>query len=115
MIVLSDDVKHFEDCPTRKAGTARLTVIRSSSFNKALGGVRKILQGFFSAKRKDMQQIKEGVWVWPKMSGYKMQCCDCGLTHKLDFIAVDAETGEPLNNIAVVFRAYRINKKKKRR
>lgn len=64
--------------------------------------------------KKEFPVIKEGEWVWPKMSGYKMECCDCGLIHKIDFIVIDAETGEPLNNTAVVFRAYRINKRKKR-
>jgi len=58
------------------------------------------------------KKVQDGEWVWPKMSGYKMQCCDCGLVHKFDFMCVDAETGEPLNKLAVVFRAYRINKKK---
>ena len=34
-------------------------------------------------------EIKNGEWVWPKMHGYKTQCCDCGLLHKLDFMCVD--------------------------
>ncbi len=43
-----------------------------------------------------------------------MQCCDCGLVHKLDFVVVDNENGEPLNGVAIVFRAYRINKRKQK-
>ena len=27
-------------------------------------------------------------WVAPVMSGYKMACCDCGLVHDTEFIAV---------------------------
>ena len=57
--------------------------------------------------------IREGEWVWPKMSGYRLECCDCGLIHKVDFIVVDGSTGEPLNDVAVVFRVYRVNKLKK--
>lgn len=24
-------------------------------------------------------------WVSPKMKGYKMECCDCGLIHEIEF------------------------------
>jgi hypothetical protein len=27
-------------------------------------------------------------WIKPVMNGYKMQCCDCGLIHELDFQVV---------------------------
>lgn len=27
-------------------------------------------------------------WISPKMTGYLMQCCDCGLIHELDFKVV---------------------------
>lgn len=30
-------------------------------------------------------QVYEGEWVRPIKKGYKMQCCDCGLVHKVDF------------------------------
>jgi hypothetical protein len=29
--------------------------------------------------------VKDGDQVTPKMRGYKMCCCDCGLVHKMDF------------------------------
>jgi len=59
--------------------------------------------------------MKDGEWVWPKMHGYKMQCCDCGLIHEFDFVVVDKESGEPLNgSFAVIFRAYRVNKEKRK-
>lgn len=28
---------------------------------------------------------KDGEWVQPKMKGYLMGCCDCGLVHAVDF------------------------------
>ncbi len=58
---------------------------------------------------------QDGEWIRPKMSGYRMQCCDCGLVHKLDFVVVDKESGEPMNGFAVMFRAYRISKKKQKK
>jgi hypothetical protein len=24
-------------------------------------------------------------WSFPLMDGYRMQCCDCGLTHEMEF------------------------------
>jgi len=24
-------------------------------------------------------------WVFPKRNGYRLSCCDCGLTHRVDF------------------------------
>lgn len=27
-------------------------------------------------------------WICPKMSGYRMKCCDCGLVHDVDFRVV---------------------------
>ena len=56
--------------------------------------------------------IKDGEWVWPRMSNYKIECCDCGLIHKMDFIIVDEKTGEPINGASVIFRAYRSKKRK---
>ena len=55
---------------------------------------------------------KDGEWIRPKMSSYKMECCDCGLVHSFDFIVVDEDTFEPLNGSRIIFRAYRINKRK---
>ena len=33
-------------------------------------------------------QQQDGDVVQPKMKGYKMRCCDCGLVHKIDFFVV---------------------------
>ena len=34
-------------------------------------------------------RVEPGEWVRPVRKGYKMMCCDCGLTHKLDFKLVE--------------------------
>ena len=44
---------------------------------------------------------EEGEWVQPKMRGYKLGCCDCGLVHKMDFRIVGKR---------VQFRAWRDGK-----
>jgi hypothetical protein len=32
-----------------------------------------------------IHQVRDGEWVAPIMRGYKMQCCQCGLIHLMDF------------------------------
>lgn len=59
-----------------------------------------------------MDCLKEGEWVKPVMHAYKLECCNCGLTHTVDFLVVDKESGDILNDLEVVFRAYRVNKRK---
>lgn len=34
------------------------------------------------------QQVKSGEIVQPRMKGYKLCCCDCGLVHVFTFIVV---------------------------
>lgn len=65
--------------------------------------------------KKKFKPVKDGQWINPKMRGYIMECCDCGLRHKLDFIVVEDKKRNILNGGGVVFRAYRVNHKRKRR
>lgn len=30
-------------------------------------------------------RLDSGAWHRPVMDGYRMQCCDCGLVHRVDF------------------------------
>ena len=62
-------------------------------------------------KKKKFPTLTTGEWVCPKMNGYELQCCDCGLIHSFDFIILD-NSGVPVNNCNVLFRAYRQRKKK---
>lgn len=53
-----------------------------------------------------------GKWVQPIPQGYKFQCCDCGVVHRLDFRVVN-EHGEKLGDcykLKAQFRAYRDNR-----
>ena len=54
-------------------------------------------------------QPEAGEWVQPTPEGYKFQCCDCGLVHRLDFRIVYANTGMPVrfSGRKVQFRAFR--------
>lgn len=47
-----------------------------------------------------MPKIEEGEdgwsdWIQPVMTGYKMGCCDCGLVHNMEFVAVRASAKNP--------------------
>jgi hypothetical protein len=33
-------------------------------------------------------QVSEDIPQFPRMKGYKMACCDCGLVHNLDFTII---------------------------
>lgn len=59
--------------------------------------------------------VKENEWIWPKMGGYLLKCCDCGLVHEMDFAVVDPETDAVLNGPVVIFRARRVKSKKKKK
>jgi hypothetical protein len=32
-----------------------------------------------------VRQVHDGEWVRPVMTGYIMECCGCGLQHRMDF------------------------------
>lgn len=63
---------------------------------------------------------KSGERVNPNMRGYKMQCCDCGLVHKMDFIAVRVTRKNkggtfcyvdlPRRKYRVIFKVWRDNR-----
>ncbi len=54
-------------------------------------------------------QVQNGEWVQPKMDGYYMKCCDCGLVHRLTFEVSNHGRGHKIR-----FRGFRINKRKKK-
>lgn len=60
-----------------------------------------------------MKKIKDGDWVRPEMSGFKLKCCDCGLVHNVDFAIVDNKEVVIVNGYGVVFRMSREENKKK--
>jgi hypothetical protein len=49
---------------------------------------------------------RAGEWMFPRHDNYKMQCCDCGLVHRLDFRVVTDTSGRQ----SVKFRAFRNNR-----
>lgn len=48
------------------------------------------------------KQQFDGDWITPRMRGYRILCCDCGLAHVLDFKVVPHARGHK-----VMFRASR--------
>lgn len=59
--------------------------------------------------------VTEGEWVDGPIRGHEVICCDCGLTHLIDYLVIDEKTGEILNDVKIMFRVYRIEKKKKKK
>jgi len=47
------------------------------------------------------EEPNEGEWVQPIEGGYKMECCDCGLVHKINF---------RIENGKVQFQVFRDNR-----
>lgn len=37
------------------------------------------------SKKSEYYQVTDGEWIRVPKRGYKEQCCDCGLIHKLNF------------------------------
>jgi Zn-finger protein len=59
-----------------------------------------------------MADVKDGEWVTPVNHGYLMECCDCGLVHRLDFRVLKRakKKGHATiqnDNHIVQFRAFR--------
>ena len=56
------------------------------------------------------EQPRPGEWVQPVKTGYLMECCDCGLVHRIDFRVVkrhgDQSTVQS-SRYLVQLRAYR--------
>jgi hypothetical protein len=46
----------------------------------------------------ECEKVEAGEWVQPIVDGYRMQCCDCGLVHRMDFRIYDGRAQ---------FRAFR--------
>ena len=55
------------------------------------------------------REEKPGEWIRPVMKGYRMQCCDCGLVHILEFRVIRWGRGHK-----VEWRCWRDNKATKR-
>jgi hypothetical protein len=36
-------------------------------------------------KKRDYYHVSNGEWIMVPKRGYKEQCCDCGLVHRLNF------------------------------
>lgn len=70
------------------------------------------------SKARKFYEPKAGEWVFPNKRGYLMQCCDCGLVHRMDFKpAVElSRKGSTVKfmlldgDLGVAFRVYRANR-----
>lgn len=55
-------------------------------------------------------QVHSGEWVQPTRKGYKMECCDCGLVHTVDFRIITNGRGS-----VIQLRAFRDEKATKQK
>jgi hypothetical protein len=51
------------------------------------------------------KHVQAGEWIAPVRKGYKLQCCDCGLIHRVDFRLMKRGKGR-----VIIFRAFRHNR-----
>ena len=56
-------------------------------------------------------QIVEGEWFEPPHGEFYDQCCDCGLTHKMQFMVIDKHTKKPVPYVQVQFKLSRDERK----
>lgn len=65
----------------------------------------------------EFDAAKAGEWIYPIPHGYIMECCDCGLQHRIDFAVVrkgkTKRTGEwkafwQNQRFRVALRAWRV-------
>ncbi len=42
------------------------------------------------------KSVKSGEWVQPRRKNYYMQCCDCGLIHRMNFRIVKTSRGQKI-------------------
>lgn len=47
-----------------------------------------------------IRDVKDGEWVRPVMSGYVMECCRCGLKHRMDF-RITKERGLEMRGVRI--------------
>lgn len=59
---------------------------------------------------KGYQQIHTGEWIEPTRKGFIDQCCDCGLTHVIDFEVVDKNKNK-VPGVTVQFK-LRVDRRK---
>lgn len=52
------------------------------------------------------KQLKDGEWEDPIHRGYRIQCCDCDLVHRIDFRIYKGR---------IQFRVYRMRRGKRRK
>ena len=54
--------------------------------------------------------VKSGEWVQPRRKNYFMECCDCGLIHRMNFRIAKDTRGRSF----IQFQAFRATKKQAR-
>lgn len=54
-------------------------------------------------------QVHSGEWIFPRRRNYYMRCCDCGLTHRVNFKLIKHGRG-----VRIGLQAFRVKRKGKK-
>lgn len=65
--------------------------------------------------KSDYYHVSDGEWITVAKRGYKEQCCDCGLVHKLNFRIndkgqIEIQTSRDERATSAVRRAFKFEK-----
>jgi len=52
-----------------------------------------------------LKPVKDGEWIQPRMRGYLLGCCDCGLRHRMNFRLYGGH---------IQFQAFRLSRKRRK-
>ena len=55
-----------------------------------------------------LKQQFDGEWVFPRRRNYYIKCCDCGLTHRINFLLIKHGKGK-----RIALQAFRVKQRKK--
>jgi hypothetical protein len=66
-------------------------------------------------RKRDYYHVTDGEWIVVPKRGYKEQCCDCGLVHKLNFKVnkfgqIEIQTIRDERSTSAVRRAFKFEK-----
>ena len=74
---------------------------------------RDVIREFIQQKPEHGEKfaVPDGHWIEPRHGRFVDQCCDCGLTHVINFAVIDKRTRKPVPYVQVQFK-LRVDRRK---
>lgn len=60
-------------------------------------------------------KVQDGEWIRPTMDGWRMQCCDCGLVHVVDFAIENDQNRVLMRALRDVRKTAAVRRERKKR